>query len=128
MRRIRATEFPTPALIAIIVLGHLLFSVGDGLRLTPFHSNALGDEISSGQVSVHIPPTVTISRMNPMELVNQVRIGDKRSSVHLDLPPVGGAGSPSFFHYLIQNQSLHSAQTRPLRSSAGRAPPVAIHS
>ena len=114
----------TAALLAVIV-GSLCFSVGEGLRLTPFPTIALSQTEDSSTV-VNIKDThVSLSKYGPLDVPAQSQKRGKRNTVDL------ASASPArrelvftsvvaTFKYEANDLNLLSHVARP----SGRAPPL----
>ena len=112
----------TAALLAVII-GSLCFSVGEGLRLTPFPVTTLSQTEDSSTV-VNVQATVSRSKYGPLDVPAQGQKRGKRNT--LDLASASLARRELVFTSLIQtfdygpnelNLPPHTAR------SSGRAPP-----
>ena|ERR1700752_1184274 len=111
----------TAALLAVII-GSLCFSVGEGLRLTPFPVAASSQTDDSGAV-INLNDTVSLSKYGPLDVPSQKR--SKRSSIDL------ASGSPAgreFVHVSVVGIFDYEANDLnflpQIRHSFGRAPPL----
>lgn len=114
----------TAALLAVIV-GSLCFSVGEGLRLTPFPTTARSQTEDSSTV-VNIKDThVSLSKYGPLDVPAQSQKRGKRNTVEL------ASASPArrelvftavvaTFKFEADDLNLQSHVGRP----SGRAPPL----
>lgn len=114
----------TAALLAVIV-GSLCFSVGEGLRLTPFPQTALSQTQDSSTVVNIKDSHVSLSKYGPLDVPAQTQKRGKRNSVEL------ASASPArrelvftfvvgTFEYEADDLSLLPHIARP----SGRAPPL----
>jgi hypothetical protein len=72
----------TAALLAVII-GSLCFSVGEGLRLTPFPTSALTQTPDSSTGVTVKDSRVSISKYGPLDVPAQTQKRGKRSNVEL---------------------------------------------
>jgi len=114
----------TAALLAVIV-GSLCFSVGEGLRLTPFPTTALAQTDDSSTVVNIKDAHVSLTKYGPLDVPAQSQKRGKRNTVQL------ASASPArrelvftsvvgTFKYEADDLNLLSHVARP----SGRAPPL----
>lgn len=122
--RVTNSVVMTAALLAVIV-GSLCFSVGEGLRLTPFPITALSQTNDSGTVENVQPAHVSKAKYGPLDVPAQSQKRGKRNT--LDLASGLPARRELAFTFLVHTfehepdgLSLLSYTARP----SGRAPPL----
>lgn len=107
-------------LLAIIV-GSLCFSVGEGLRLTPF---PVSTHSQNAEFSFASPSKTTLSQYGPIDVPAQTQKRGKRQVAHMAGPMVAGTR-----HIIPELPSLSEYDSAPVASvlfvtrPAGRAPP-----
>ena len=122
--RVTNSYVMTAALLAVIV-GSLCFSVGEGMRLTPFPVAALSQtQDSSTAVSVK-ETNVSLSKYGPLDVPTPTQKRGKRSTVEVaSASPAGREPVFQFvvgvFEYDANELSLLPHIARP----SGRAPPL----
>jgi hypothetical protein len=113
----------TAALLAVII-GSLCFSVGEGLRLTPFPTTALSQKDDSGTIENVQPSHVSKAKYGPLDVPVQSQKRGKRNTLDL------ASGLPArrelvftfvvhTFEYEPDGLTLLPYTARP----SGRAPP-----
>lgn len=114
----------TAGLLAVIV-GSLCFSVGEGLRLTPFPIAALSQTQDSSTVVSVKDSHVSIAKYGPLDVPAQSQKRGKRNSV--EVASASPAGRELVFQFVIgvfeydtDELSLLPHVARP----SGRAPPL----
>jgi len=113
------------AIILIAVVGSLCFSVGEGLRLTPFPVSALTHETTDSQRAVRASQGTYLQNYGPLDVPTQNQKRSKRQTVDFACPPSGNAHRVSSQRYPRFEEALDRVASnlfvsRPL----GRAPPV----
>ena len=77
-------------IVSVVVLVALCFSIGEGLRLTPFPVATLTiDETSDRQFSAQASPEVALYKYGPLDIPPQNQKRNKRSIVDFVCPPSG---------------------------------------
>jgi hypothetical protein len=113
------------ALVAAGVVACLLFSVGEGLRLTPPPVSALA-EAAEAPHGFDRPRPERLNKQNPLDVPAQAQKRGKRAAVEFGCPPrardaetPAPAPEPSFARAFSNRP-----QARRGAPSAGRAPPA----
>ncbi|HEX5886631.1 MAG TPA: hypothetical protein VFY67_18965 [Pyrinomonadaceae bacterium] len=114
----------TAGLLAVIV-GSLCFSVGEGLRLTPFPIAALSQTQDSSTVVSVKETHVSLSKYGPLDVPAPSQKRGKRNTVELaSASPAGREPVFTFvvatFNYEAEDLNLPLHIVRP----SGRAPPL----
>lgn len=112
-------------IVVISVLACLLFSVGEGLRLTPFPSSLLQPEPLTEQSSVTSVLEAVVAEYGPIDVPTKVRKRTKRQFVDFEVPP--SAGAPELTTIIGSPATSESFRHLPPFSgsrNAGRAPPA----
>lgn len=103
-----------------VIVGSLCFSVGEGLRLTPFLVTA------SPQVEETNGLTAALAKYGPLDVPSLVQKRSKRQATDFACQtPVASSESASFLRHYAADESVHLRSTRSVSRSAGRAPPFA---
>jgi hypothetical protein len=113
----------TAALLAVII-GSLCFSVGEGLRLTPFPITALSQNEDSSTVINVSETNVSRSKYGPLDVPAQSQKRGKRNS--LDLFSASPAGRELVFMFVVDTFKYEADRLNLLPHLArpsGRAPP-----
>lgn len=111
------------ALLAVII-GALCFSVGEGLRLTPF---PISDrtETHESAFAVNTANQISLSQYGPLNVPAQTQKRSKRQTLELAVPASPGtraAFTPSFF--LVEAEAIAGTSILFVARPAGRAPPI----
>ena len=114
-----------PSVVVIGVIASLCFSVGEGLRLTPFPLSALTsaepatvlvEAIASDQASLH--------KYGPLDVRTQNQKRNKRHTVDFACPPTVGAREiPHYLSLSVAHDPFDIVSVRFASRPAGRAPP-----
>lgn len=113
----------TAGLLAVIV-GSLCFSVGEGLRLTPFPIAALSQTQDSSIVSVK-DSHVSLSKYGPLDVPAQSQKRGKRNTVELaSASPVGREPIVTFVLATFKHEADDLNLLPQLARPSGRAPPL----
>jgi len=110
----------TATLVAVII-GSLCFSVGEGMRLTPFPSATLAEQSSDLSGTIH---EVTVAKYGPLDVPTQPQKRGKRQS--LDLHSNSVTGTRPVFTTAVHSFAYEAEHTNSLSFFAphsGRAPP-----
>jgi hypothetical protein len=113
----------TAALLAVII-GSLCFSVGEGLRLTPFPVTAVAQTEDSGTVINVKENDVSRSKYGPLDVPAQSQKRGKRNT--LELASASPAGRELVFTFVVGTFSYEADDVNLLPHLArpsGRAPP-----
>lgn len=119
----RANSRTTASIILIVVISSLCFSVGEGLRLTPFPISAL---IGLGETSSTAKPAEQISnhKYGPLDVPAQHQKRSKRQAVPLDfLVTRTECEVPTTLHSSATHEGSDIVSVRVVSQFAGRAPP-----
>ncbi|HEU4934281.1 MAG TPA: hypothetical protein VFT48_19485 [Pyrinomonadaceae bacterium] len=111
-------------LLALIV-GSLCFSVGEGLRLTPFPvSNLLQIEEPNG-LSVANDAGDRTRTYGPIDIPSQVQKRSKRQTTDFgSQPQVENSQAAVFVSYPFEDESIQLRSTLFVSPPAGRGPPL----
>lgn len=114
------------SVIMIVVIGSLCFSVGEGLRLTPFPISALiGVEARNTPLTAKAADQISNHKYGPLDVPAQNQKRNKRQAVPVDCPPASNTCE-------VPTAALRSSATHEpfdivsllvVSQSAGRAPP-----
>lgn len=114
----------TAALLAVII-GSLCFSVGEGLRLTPFPITALSQTEDAGTVVNAKDSSVSLSKYGPLDVPAQSQKRGKRNGIEF------AAGSLArrelvitFAVTTLQCEANNVSLLPHIAPSSGRAPPL----
>ena len=114
----------TATLVAVII-GSLCFSVGEGLRLTPFPIPTFSTSEDAGDLNdVGTIDEIAVAKYGPLDVPTQTQKRGKRHS--LDLVSDVDTGTRSFAAYIVKRSSYATDLPDPLSfvaSHSGRAPP-----
>ena len=114
----------TATLVAVII-GSLCFSVGEGLRLTPFPNPTFSTSEDAGDLNdVGTIGEIAIVKYGPLDVPTQTQKRSKRHS--LDLVCDVAAGTRPFAAYIVKSSSYATDLPDPLSfvaTHSGRAPP-----
>lgn len=124
LSRVTNSFVMTAALLAVVI-SSLCFSVGEGLRLTPFPNRALSQTQDSGTVINAKETDVSLSKYGPLDVPAQTQKRGKRNNVEL------AAASPArrelVFTFVVDTFAYEANDLNLLphiARSAGRAPPL----
>ena len=119
-----ASRIITP--VILIVIGSLCFSVGEGLRLTPFPISALTKvESRTTQLTAGAADQISNSEHGPLDVPTQNQKRNKRQAVTLDYPPTSYTSEiPTSGHSSDAPEPFDIVSALVLSQSAGRAPPL----
>ncbi|MDQ3665461.1 MAG: hypothetical protein M3410_02470 [Acidobacteriota bacterium] len=116
---------PIPSVMMIVVIASLCFSVGEGLRLTPFplsslsqveSTNVLFDAKTSHETSAY--------KYGPLDVPTQIQKRSKRQAVDFACPPSRGVHKLlSYLYPLSDGGPVHIVSVLFVLRPAGRAPP-----
>lgn len=120
LSRVTNSVVITATLVAVII-GSLCFSVGEGVRLTPFPSATLSEQSRDRSGTIH---EVTVAKYGPVDVPAQHQKRGKRQSVDLHSDFLTNTG-PVFtsavhsFAYEVEHRDYFSL----IAPHSGRAPP-----
>lgn len=114
-----------PSVILIVVIASLCFSIGEGLRLTPFPISALTQvEEPNILLDARASHETSLYKYGPLDVPTQTQKRSKRQAVDFACQPAGGDCEllayqcPSF-----ERESVHVVSILFVSRPAGRAPP-----
>jgi hypothetical protein len=110
----------------IVVIGSLCFSVGEGLRLTPFPISALiGVEASNAALPACAADQVSNHKYGPLDVPPQNQKRNKRQAAPIDCPPTSNTWeAPITLHSSVTHPPLEVISVLVVSQFGGRAPPV----
>lgn len=115
----------TATLLAVII-GSLCFSVGEGLRLTPFPNPTISSSQDAGDLSnIGTIGEATIVKYGPLDVPAQTQKRGKRQS--LDLAADSLTNTQTIFTTVVRlstEEPLNSHSLPRIAPHSGRAPPV----
>ena len=114
------------SVLMAVIVGSLCFSVGEGLRLTPFPvSNLLQIEESNGLSVAKGAGGLTRSRYGPLDVPSPVQKRSKRQTTDFGpQPQVENSPAVVFVSYPFEDESIQLRSTLFVYRPAGRAPPL----
>jgi hypothetical protein len=112
--------------ILIVVIGSLCFSVGEGLRLTPFPiSDLIGIEASTTSETAKASDQISNYKYGPLDVPTQNQKRNKRQAVLFDSPPASHTCEiPTSLHSSATHEPFDIVSVLMVSPSAGRAPPL----
>lgn len=115
-----------PSIILIAVIASLCFSVGEGLRLTPFPRSIVATTDATNVVlSDRISDQISLHRYGPLDVPTQSQKRNKRQVVDFACPPIVGAHEISCHLSLsIAHERFDIVSVLFVSRPAGRAPPL----
>lgn len=118
-------SFVMTAGLLVVIIGSLCFSVGEGLRLTPFTNTTLSETRESGSVLDVQENDVALSKYGPLDVPAPGHKRGKRGSV--DLASNSRAENELVFTSIAnivdyETSGLHCSPH--IKHPSGRAPPV----
>ena len=122
-RRIRSQVVPSIAVIAVIA--SLCFSVGEGLRLTPFPFSALIPvEATNVLLDAKTLPETSLYKYGPLDVPAQSHNSNKRRAGDVACPPSGiNREVPACPDSFSEHQPFDIASVLRVSRTYGRAPP-----
>jgi len=114
------------SVILIVVIGSLCFSVGEGLRLTPFPISALiGVEPRNTALTAKAADQISNHKYGPLDVPTQNQKRNKRQAVPVDCPPTSNTcAAPTALHSSANHEPFEIVSVLVMSQSAGRAPPL----
>lgn len=114
-----------PSVILIVVIASLCFSVGEGLRLTPFPVSALTRvEEPNVLLDANESHETSLYKHGPLDVPTQTQKRSKRQAVDFACPPSGGARELLTYRCAsCEHESVHVVSILFVSRPAGRAPP-----
>lgn len=112
-------------LVPLLVLVALCFSIGEGLRLTPFPVSTLTiDQESDRQFAVKASQEISLYKYGPLDVPTQTQKRNKRHTVEFVCPPSGIIRKlPTRVNNGCDLQGSHVVSARFVTRLAGRDPP-----
>jgi hypothetical protein len=120
--RATSSHLMSPVLLAVII-GSLCFSVGEGLRLTPFPVSA--QDVETDGVVVKASDKLSLSKYGPLDVPAQTQKRSKRLA--LDLAGPDSTAAPRLvasFRYLSEYEVVGAPSLLFVPRPEGRAPPL----
>jgi hypothetical protein len=103
--------------VSAVIIGSLCFSVGEGLRLSPFPVSSLSENVNATEKT-------SLSQYGPLNVPAQPQKRSKRQAVDLACPESSGDRKPVIsFSYLLENDPVDAGSLLFVPRSPGRAPP-----
>lgn len=114
-----------PSVVLIGVIASLCFSVGEGLRLTPFPVSALTRaEPAIVLVEARASDQISLYKYGPLDAPTQNQKRNKRHTVDFACPPTVGAREvPHYLSLSVAYEPFDIVSVRFVSRPAGRAPP-----
>lgn len=115
------------AAVMVAVISSLCFSVGEGLRLTPFPVSATTQiEEINNLAPANEGGSSSIAKYGPLGVPSPVQKRSKRQTTDLDFPPLAVVSQfVDFISPYAPDESIQLRSSRFLSRPAGRAPPPA---
>ena len=112
------------SVLLALIIGSLCFSVGEGLRLTPFPVSNLLQIEEPSRLSVVKDAGDLTRTYGPLDIPSQVQKRSKRQTTDFGPQPLA-ASSPAigFISYRFEDESVQLRSTLFVSRPAGRAPP-----
>ena len=113
------------SVILIVVIASLCFSVGEGLRLTPFPISALVEvEARDTPLTIKTSGQISNHKYGPLDVPAQHQKRNKRQAVPLDFLPTANARAILIaLHFSATPEPSNIVSVLVVSQSAGRAPP-----
>lgn len=110
---------------SLVVLVALCFSIGEGLRLTPFPVSALTtDNTSDPRLGARSSEEVSLHKYGPLDVPTQNQKRNKRPVVDFVCPPIGVAHElPAYVSSSTDGGPVRVVSLLFASRPAGRAPP-----
>src|SRR5689334_3402079 len=110
------------SVLSAVILVALCFSVGEGLRLTPFPVSNLAQ---TEETNVSTPSAISASQYGPLNVPSQNQKRSKRQALDLLGPTsVGVRYAAPELSVVLDSASTDSVSLLSVTRPAGRAPPV----
>ena len=122
--RVMGSRMRSSALLAVIV-GSLCFSVGEGLRLTPFPASTV---IEPQEVSLTNPALAKkLSQYGPLDVPAPSQKRSKRQVLDVAGPSASGTQvMPAVLSSVSEDEIINAVSVRFVSRPAGRAPPFQV--
>jgi hypothetical protein len=113
------------SVISIVIVASLCFSVGEGLRLTPFPISVLtSPDAANVLLGTEISDQSSLHRYGPLDVPTQTQKRNKRQGVDFACPSTVGTHEIANHRTLsVVNAPLDIVSVRFVFRPAGRAPP-----
>jgi hypothetical protein len=113
------------SIILIVVIGSLCFSIGEGLRLTPFPISALiGVEARDTRLTAKATDQISNYKYGPLDVPAQNQKRNKRQAVPVDCSPTSNTCEvPTALHSSATHEPFEIVSVLVVSQCAGRAPP-----
>ncbi|CAN5767363.1 hypothetical protein BH20ACI3_BH20ACI3_22210 [soil metagenome] len=114
-----------PSIILMVVIASLCFSIGEGLRLTPFPiSNLTRAEAANVLLGVRVSDQNSLSKYGPLDVPTLTQKRNKRQALDLAGPPtLSSREIPNYFRRTAANEPIDIISSLLVSRPAGRAPP-----
>lgn len=114
-----------PSVVLIGVIASLCFSVGEGLRLSPFPISILTSaDTANVLLGAEISDQILLHRYGPLDVPTQTQKRNKRQVVHFACPPTVGAREiPHYLSLSVAHEPFDIVSVSSVSRPAGRAPP-----
>jgi len=109
-----------------VIIGSLCFSVGEGLRLTPFPVNGLSQiQEINGLTPANEAVSSFVAKYGPLDVPAPVQKGSKRQTTDFALQPLAAVGEfvPLTVHYSVDG-FIQLRSSLFVSGPTGRAPPL----
>lgn len=115
------------AALLVAVIGSLCFSVGEGLRLTPFPVSATSQiEELNNLAPANEAGSSTVAKYGPLSVPSPVQKRSKRQTTDFAFPPLAVVSQfVAFISPYAPDESIQLRSSQFLSRPAGRAPPLA---
>jgi hypothetical protein len=114
-----------PSIILIAVIASLCFSVGEGLRLTPFPTSHVSRvEARNTPLTAKASDQISSHKYGPLDVPTQMQKRNKRQAAAFDVPPSSFTSEVLIPSYSAPTHETFDIVAVPVVSQfAGRAPP-----
>ena len=113
------------SILLALIIGSLCFSVGEGLRLTPFPVSNLLQVEEPSRLSVAKDASDLTRRSGPLDIPSQVQKRSKRQTTDFGPQPFpASAPVVAFISYRFEDESVQLRSILFVSRPAGRAPPT----
>lgn len=113
-----------PSIIMILVMASLCFSVGEGLRLTPFPISNLTVEAANDLLGANVSDQISPSKYGPLDVPTLIQKRNKRQALDLAGPPIVSSREiPNYLRRSAAHEPFDIISFLFVSRPAGRAPP-----
>lgn len=114
-----------PLIIMIVVISSLCFSVGEGMRLTPFPiSNLTKAEAANELLGAKVSDQISLSKYGPLDVPTLTQKRNKRQALDLAGPiTVSSREIPNYLCRSAAHEPFDIISSLFVSRPAGRAPP-----